>query len=353
MSAKPDPRRPRAFRADDPALDQEAEDRWVEEHPAGRGGAGADEDDDGFALPSRAELAQGFRWGSMLASAMVAISLLALGVWFSRFISAALASEGVVGWLATSLTALLVVAGLALVVREGIGFFRLQKLERVREDVDDVLASRDVASERALVRRVVGLYSGRAEMRWQIQGLREHEADINDPGDLLRLVDRDLLASLDRDVRRVIMRSARRVSLVTALSPLILIDVVFVFFENVRMLRAIAALYGGRPGFVGGLRLGRMVLTNLIAAGGIALTDDLLGQFLGQDMLRRVSSRLGEGAFNGALTARIGVAAAQIIRPVPHLESNPVRVRDILRELFRRMKSANDEAKSAEPKAAS
>ena len=49
------------------------------------------------------------------------------------------------------------------------------------------------------------------------------------------------------------------------------------------------------------------------------MTDDLLGQFLGQDILRRLSRRLGEGAFNGALTARIGIAAIEVIRPLPFL----------------------------------
>ncbi|PPC79478.1 MAG: hypothetical protein CTY40_10915 [Hyphomicrobium sp.] len=106
------------------------------------------------------------------------------------------------------------------------------------------------------------------------------------------------------------------------------------------MLRAIAGLYGGRPGTAGALRLGRMVFTHLLASGGLALTDDLLGQFLGQDLLRRLSRRLGEGAFNGAMTARVGAAAIEVIRPLPYIEAQPVRVRDLLSELFRRTPAA-------------
>jgi putative membrane protein len=326
-------RRPRAFKVDDPAL-SEADDVWVEETPPAD--PGGPEAKGGFALPTRAELADGFKWGSLFVSAMIGLTTLALGVWFARFISAALASEGVVGWLAMSLTVLLCIAGLVLAVRELYGFRKLQKLETLRDDVEAARATEDISRERKVAASVVRLYADRPELRWQLENLREHQNDINDPGDLLRLVDRDLLTALDADVRQVIMRSARRVSMVTALSPIVIIDVVFVFFESIRMLRGIAAIYGGRPGFLGGLRLGRMVLTNLIAAGGIALTDDLLGQFLGQDLVRRVSRKLGEGLFNGALTARIGVAAVEIVRPVPHLDSTPVRARDVIRELFRR-----------------
>ena len=75
------------------------------------------------------------------------------------------------------------------------------------------------------------------------------------------------------------------------------------------------------------MRLGRMVFAHIVATGGVAMTDDLLGQFLGQDILRRLSRRLGEGAFNGALTARIGVTALEVIRPMPFRRQAAPRAR--------------------------
>ena len=84
-----------------------------------------------------------------------------------------------------------------------------------------------------------------------------------------------------------------------------------------------------------------MVFTHIVATGGIAMTDDLLGQFLGQDLLRRLSRRLGEGAFNGALTARIGVTALEVIRPLPFLAAKPPRVRDVLAEALKPLFSAS------------
>ena len=120
------------------------------------------------------------------------------------------------------------------------------------------------------------------------------------------------------------------------MSPIAMLAVGFVVVENLRMLRALATLYGGRPGVIGGFKLARMVFVHILATGGIALTDDLIGQFIGQDLARRLSRRLGEGLFNGALTARVGVAALEICRPLPFIEASPVRVRDILGELTRR-----------------
>jgi putative membrane protein len=170
-----------------------------------------------------------------------------------------------------------------------------------------------------------------------VRRFREHARDVHDPGELLALADREMVAPLDRQARLLITRSAKRVATVTALSPMVLIAVTYVAVENLRLLRGLAALYGGRPGFFGMLRLAQLVFAHIVATGGVALTDDLLGQFLGQDILRRLSRRLGEGAFNGALTARIGIAAIEVIRPLPFLAANRPRVREVLGEVLRPM----------------
>ena len=130
---------------------------------------------------------------------------------------------------------------------------------------------------------------------------------------------------------------------------MLLIAVGYVLIECLRMLRALATLYGGRPGPMGAMRLAQLVMTHLIATGGIAMTDDLLGQFLGQDLLRRLSRRLGEGAFNGALTARVGVAAIEVLRPLPYLAAKPLRLRDILSEVLKPL-FARKAARATEPR---
>jgi len=165
--------------------------------------------------------------------------------------------------------------------------------------------------------------------------LNEQACGLHDPGDLARLTDREIMPALDGDARRVVAASARRVSLVTALSPAAAITVGWVLIENLRLLRALATLYGGRPGLLGTARLARMVIGHLMATGGVALTDDLLGQFLGQDLVRRISRRLGESVFNAALTARVGATAIEVIRPVPYLVTPRVRARDLVAEIVR------------------
>ena len=86
---------------------------------------------------------------------------------------------------------------------------------------------------------------------------------------------------------------------------------------NMGMIRAVAEIYGGRSGSLGSWRLLRRVFVALLAAGALALTDDLIGSFAGGGVLSKLSRRFGEGVVNGALTARVGLAAIDLCRPLP------------------------------------
>jgi putative membrane protein len=261
---------------------------------------------------------------------------LATTLWFTRYVEVALARDDWLGWIALCLLGLIALSALVLMLREIIGLFRLARLGHLKREVDEALNDGDLRRERAAVRHLRRILSQRADLHWALARFSEHERAVLKPGDLLALADRELLMPLDQEARRVVLTAAKRVGIVTAMSPMAWIAMLYVLVENIRTLRALAGLYGGRPGPLGALKLARMVLGHILATGGVALTDDLLGQFLGQDLLRRLSRRLGEGAFNGALTARVGAAAVGVCRPLPFITAPPIRARDMLAELFRR-----------------
>ena len=286
------------------------------------------------------DLQRGVRWGSMMLSAIVALATLAAGLWFTRFVSIALERQDWVGWAAFALMSIIALSAVVILSRELWGFRRLARLARLRKLLKDVATASDATREREAVGLLARHYAGRSDLKWGLARLSEHAGDVLASGELLRLADRELLSPIDKEARRVVLKSSKRVATVTALSPIMWIAMGYVLVENVRMFRTLAGLYGGRPGVLGALRLGRLVVTHIIATGGLAMTDDLLGQFLGQDVLRRLSRRLGEGAFNGALTARLGVAAVEVTRPMPFLDAEPIRVREIFQELMRSLRSS-------------
>lgn len=332
MTASSTPRKPQVFSTDDPNLDLERE-------------FGADFDDgaapstsgrvEQVASTPSARFGRSVRWGAIFFSAMFGLAVLAASVSFSTFIGDVVRRQDWVGWVAVSLLGVAGLAFVIVIVRELFGLFRLSRMSRISTEIAAAVRSGDWQREQRAVKRLLGLYRNRADMKWALARMAEHSADSHDSGDLVRLTEREVMAPLDDQAKRLILRSAKRVSMVTALSPMIWIAMLFVVSENVGLLKRLAALYGGRPGTLGALRLARMVFTHIVATGGVAMTDDLLGQFLGQDLLRRLSRRLGEGVFNGALTARVGTAAVDVIRPLPFRETAKVRMRSIVKELVR------------------
>jgi putative membrane protein len=334
MSTASPPRNPQIFSPDDPHLTEEPlpDELAANGQPPTVNAAAAEE---GMARPTLADLgARSWRWGALFVCAVAGATALTTTAWIMRLLAAALARDDWLGWSTLTLLLVAAFAALMLVLRELVGFARLARLNRLRGEAEAALMHADAKRERQAAFRIVRLYRGRPDAAWGVRRFGEHARDVRDAGELLALAEREILVPLDAEARRLVLISAKRVATVTALSPM-LIAVSYVLIECLRMLRALATLYGGRPGLVGGMRLARMVVTHIVATGGLAMTDDLIGQFLGQDLLRRLSRRLGEGAFNGALTARVGVAAVEVIRPLPYLAAKPLRVRDLLGEVLK------------------
>jgi len=344
-TAKTPNRKPHVVAADDPSVEFEEFEKddtgqqkfTVEPGPDGMGphDAGQPQTHTPDRIRPGHALRGGIKWGAVLLSAMAGLAALAASLSFASFVSHVLAREDWIGWLGLGLAVIIGVAFAVIACRELFGLIRLSQLTRLRTAITKALRDDDVSQERAVVKRLRTLYDGRADLKWQMARLKDHQSDVRDAGELLRLADREVMAPLDVKARGLILKSAKRVTVATAISPMVWMAMLYVVAENLRLIKSLATLYGARPGGVGAVKLGRMVFTHILATGGLALTDDLLGQFLGQDLVRRLSRRLGEGVFNGALTARVGTAAVAVTRPLPFLDAEPLRLRDIMRELVR------------------
>ncbi len=99
------------------------------------------------------------------------------------------------------------------------------------------------------------------------------------------------MTPLDEEARRLVSSAAQRVSVVTAVSPRALFDVLFVFVASLRMIRQLARLYGGRPGALGMIRLlSPTSIAHLAITGGMAASDSLIQQMLGHGIAAKLSA---------------------------------------------------------------
>ncbi|MFN3210368.1 MAG: YcjF family protein [Roseovarius sp.] len=259
--------------------------------------------------PSR--LAKWF-WGLLLSILGAVISFAA---W--DFVMALLARNVVLGYAVTALIAAFALVCLIIATRELAAFARLARIDALHREADAALAGADLKQARGVVRDLTQLYAGRDDTSWGRDRLRDYGPEQMDAASLLGLAETELLAPLDQAAAREIEAAARQVATVTAVVPLAFADVIAALTSNLRMIRRIAEIYGGRSGTLGSWRLARAVMTHLVATGAVAVGDDLIGSVAGGSLLSKVSRRFGEGIVNGALTARVGVAAMEVCRPLP------------------------------------
>lgn len=233
------------------------------------------------------------------------------------YVTGLLARNPVLGGIATALLALFVVVVALICLRELAAFARLRRLDTVHRAALASVATHDLGAARDVTRRLAALYAARPDTAWGRARLAERQDDILDADDLLHHAETVLLAPLDQRAMREVEAAARQVAAVTAVVPLALADVFTALTANLRMIRRIAEVYGGRAGFLGSWRLTRNVMAHLVATGAVAVGDDLIHSVAGGGLLSRLSRRFGEGVINGALTARVGVAAIEVCRPLP------------------------------------
>lgn len=243
------------------------------------------------------------------------VSAISISTW--RFITVLMEDYPLVGLVVTVLLAAFGIVVLLIGVRELAAFNRLARIDQLRHQADGALANEDLVVAQGVTDRLVVLYRARPETQWGRERLADLRGDQLDATGLLALAEGELLSPLDALARREIEAAARQVATVTALVPLAFADVAAAFAANLRMIRRIAQIYGGRSGTLGSWRLTRVVLSHLVATGAVAVGDDLLEPVLGGTILGKLSRRFGEGFVNGALTARVGVAAMEVCRPLP------------------------------------
>ncbi len=255
---------------------------------------------------------------------------LALGLWGWDIVIGLIARNTLLSQIVLGLVALLVLVMLLIALREITGFLRLKRLDRIHEEAGHVLASGDLTRARQLTTRLTRLYQHREELTWGVQNFTQKQGDTHDADAHLALAEAEILTPIDEAAKREIEAAARQVATVTALLPLAFADVLTALVANLRMIRRIAELYGGRTGSLGNWRLMKSVLTHLAATGAVAVGDDLIGSVAGGSVLSKFSRRFGEGVVNGALTARVGIAAMEVCRPLPFTAQKPPRVTHIL-----------------------
>jgi len=278
------------------------------------------------------------RWrlslGSFLWAGVAGLASLGLGLWTTNLIEGLFARAESLGFIGLAFGLLFLVGLVGLIAREMVAVSRQTRIAEMHVAFAEARASDDRDAARKLVRQLVALYRGRPETARARAETEDAARAIIDGRDLIDVAERALLRPLDEKAQGEIAAAAKRVSLVTAISPRAVLDVIFVAAQIARLVRRIAEIYGGRPGLLGLIKLARSIGAHIAITGGMAVGDSLIQQIVGHGIASRISARMGEGVLNGLLTARVGLSALAVCRPAPFGIAKSPGVSDVAPFLF-------------------
>ncbi|WP_029013746.1 TIGR01620 family protein [Niveispirillum irakense] len=288
---------------------------------------------DGHILPPRR---RGRGAAKLLVLSLAALVLAAIGFDTADLVTRAFAWSPWAGGALAALAAMAVGSLCVMTGREALAWRRLRRVDGLRQHAIRLLRTGGTGAEaKGLRRDVQALYQHRPALTPALRELDAAITDAHDARETLVLTDRILLAPVDAAAYRLVVAASRDVAVGTALSPAALLDAALVLWRNMRLVREIATLYAARPGLIGSARLVRRMAENIGVAGIAGGGDGLVVDMLGGTLAAALSARLGQGMINGLLTARIGLTAMHLCRPLPFPGDRQPGLDDIRKELLR------------------
>lgn len=274
------------------------------------------------------------RAGVWLAGAVAALVAVALGFDTVDLLQRAFAASSALGTLVAAVVAVAGVSLIKMLADELRSLRRLRAIEGLRLEAARLTANGNHGEAGIFAGEVAALYADRSDLTVPLDRLRQSLTDAHNDREVVQLIDRQVLEVLDRRAYQMVLRAARDTAIATALSPAAVIDLAVVLWRNLKLVREIATMFGGRPGYVGSLRLLRRMLANLAVAGLAESANHVAVDALGGTIAAAISTRVGQGVINGLLTARVGVTAMHLCRPVEYRLDNRPSLKRIRGELM-------------------
>lgn len=152
--------------------------------------------------------------------------------------------------------------------------------------------------------------------------------------EVLSLFEHQVLAPIDKLALKQVSNNASAASVMIAVSPFAILDMLIVLWRNIRMMNQVSEIYGLRLGYWGRVSLIRKIFHTMLYAGAAEILSDAGNYALSAGITGKISTRIAQGMGAGVLTARIGLKAIDESRPLPWLSEKKPGLSGISKQLL-------------------
>lgn len=125
-----------------------------------------------------------------------------------------------------------------------------------------------------------------------------------------------VLTEADSRALRSVVKQSGDTAVMVAFSQFAAIDMLLLFWRNLRVIEDVTTAYGIELGYWGRIGLLRQVLRNMAYAGAAEVATEVGMEMMGAGITGKISASVAQGIGAGLLTARLGLRAMDP-HPIP------------------------------------
>ncbi len=216
---------------------------------------------------------------------------------------------------------------------------RLRSVNQLQADGEKIILANGYDHALPYIKRLALFYFERDDLRPRFErfyivadGSHYHD------GEICALFSEQVLKGLDEQAKRVVVKRSNETALLVVLSPNALLSTLLTFWRTLLMVREVSLIYGGRPGFLGTLSLMSLVIQNMLYADVSEMLAESVAETFGSSVLSIVSAQAAQGEGSSLMTARVGIQAMHVTRPMPFLAHEKPHLKEIRGQIINSMR---------------
>jgi len=214
----------------------------------------------------------------------------------------------------------------------------LSKLVGLQDQAERLLEGNDFGQAQGFISELRGFYKNKPQAEYFERCIKEMP-DYSNDREAIKHIDNIFLKPLDEEATRRVSNYCVQTGVGVAISPWASLDMLLSLWRSVKMIDDVAQVYGVRPSLPNRLRLFRRVVNQLLFVGATELlTESVLAEFGFQGITSSLSARAGQGIGAGFYTAKIGIAAMRVTRPIAFTASNKPKMSAVAGEMVSKIK---------------
>lgn len=244
-------------------------------------------------------------------------------------------------WLAAAGFAGLIVIVVMLALRSIFSFMadkeNMAALVGIQDKAEELKTTNDVGQAKGFINKLTQFYKGKPQESLLAKSVKTMP-DYSSDKEAMTHLENVFLAPLDKEAVRRVSKHSVQTGVVVAASPWAAVDMLLALWRSMKMIDEVGQVYGMRPSLANRYKLLKSVMRYLALIGVSELAlDEMLQEFGTTSLAGITGARLSQGVGAGVYTARIGLAAVTVCRPISFSTENKPKLKDFIKRIIQRM----------------